>query len=149
MKRLFVTLATLYGMCFAAVGCGVDYGSLLNDAHDTVTQSQAVIQSQCGPVGTGGEVCAKLTEASMVATNLLQIADFALDTGTDLAGAANTAISYAKSLAESVKTLLGIKTIPALARAAPQVCAAKDTLPQEHAVPRDLLLHPLGGEVPK
>jgi hypothetical protein len=149
MKRLFVTLATLYGMCFAAVGCGIDYGSIINDAHDTVTQSQSVIESQCGPVGTGGDVCAKLQEASVVATNLLQIADFALDTGTDLAASVNIAVNYAKNLAASVKTLLGIKAIPALARAAPAMCSAKDALPQEHAVPRDLLLHPLGGEVPK
>ena len=115
MKRINLLIASCW--IAALSGCGVDYGAIVADAHDLQAQAKLVIDSQCDPAGQTG-VCVKLHDASVVSTNLLQIADFALSTGTDLESTVKTAWSFAKSLSESVKTLLGIKAIPALSTAA-------------------------------
>lgn len=115
MKRIAFLLIASWAIA-AAGGCGLDYGAIINDAHDMASGAQQVIDAKCA-AGNQADGCVKLHEASTVLSDLLQIADFALDTGEDLDGKSKTAWAYAKSLFESAKALLGIKAIPALANA--------------------------------
>ena len=114
MTRIAFLLIASWAIA-AAGGCGLDYGAIINDAHDMASGASQVIDAKCGTSSEDG--CTKLHQASTVLADLLQIADFALDTGEDLDGKSKTAWAFAKSLFESAKALLGIKAIPALANA--------------------------------
>ncbi len=125
--RIIALFVTLFTVCFAASGCGVDYGAIVADAHDIVGKAQGVISTSCDPTAPTG-VCVKLQQASVVGTKLLADADKALDDGKDLAARANDAWAAAQDLWISVKTLLGSKDAPPAARAAPPTAAPCEVL---------------------